>query len=70
MKPRDIKCVFSTEMRCDLPIKTVSHDYWKETKSTNQNVAEFINYTQLPDTRKHLYFGFQIIVYCLKMAWR
>lgn len=30
---------FSIGMGCDLPIKTVSHDYQVDTKSTNKNVA-------------------------------
>lgn len=46
---REIQCLillfvtnFSTGTRCDLSMKTASHDYQAETKTTNQNVAQLV----------------------------
>lgn len=49
MQLQEIQCLillfpinFSTGTRCDLSMKTASHDYQAETKTTNQNVAQLV----------------------------
>lgn len=49
MPSREIQCVIllfpidsSIGMRCGLPMKTASHDYQAETKTTTQNGAQLV----------------------------